>query len=128
MTQPVFLNAMRRPARHHPRMSLPQLIRTARKARGLTQVQLAGRMGVSKGAVAHWELEHGSTPSVENMAKLREELQIDVAVEASPSFPHGYEFVESPEKLAWLRLFEAMSESEKLTLTRLVRAALTPPR
>lgn len=97
-----------------------------RKRRGLTQVQLAAIMGVSKGAVAQWELdEGGTTPSVENMARLRDVLEIGRAAEASAGAPNSYQFVEDPEKLAWLALFDLMDNADRLVVARMIRGAVT---
>ncbi|EWS77102.1 helix-turn-helix transcriptional regulator [Xylella taiwanensis] len=37
---------------------------------GLTQEALAGELGVSRSAVAQWEMEQGTAPSVENLIRL----------------------------------------------------------
>lgn len=107
-------------------MSLSSLIRSARKRHGLTQVQLAALLGVSKGAVAQWELdEGGTTPSVENMARLRDVLEIGSAAETATGSPNSYQFVEDPEKLAWLTLFDLMDETERLVVARMIRGSVT---
>jgi transcriptional regulator with XRE-family HTH domain len=124
--QPLSLSAAMRLRAHFPRVTLPSLIRAMRKKRGLTQVQLAALLGVSKGAVAQWELEEGgTTPSVENMARLRQVLDIDVRAEASAGSPKSYQFVQDPEKLAWLTLFELMDDTERLIVARMIRGAVT---
>lgn len=97
-----------------------------RKRRGLTQVQLAAIMGVSKGAVAQWELDQGgTTPSVENMARLRDVLEIGAAAQTAAGAPNSYQFVEDPEKLAWLTLFDLMDDAERLVVARMIRGAVT---
>jgi transcriptional regulator with XRE-family HTH domain len=101
-------------------MSLSDLIRASRKRQGLTQVQLAELMGVNKSAVAQWE--GGTTdPSVDNMPRLREVLKIDRSAEAAAGTPNGYEFVEDPEKLAWLRWFDLMNDTERLIVSAMIR-------
>ncbi|HHW4679249.1 MAG TPA: helix-turn-helix domain-containing protein [Xylella sp.] len=45
-------------------------IREARRASGLTQEALAGELGVSRSAVAQWEMEQGTAPSMENLIGL----------------------------------------------------------
>lgn len=48
-------------------------IATARKARQWTQEDLAIRLGVSRGAVAQWEMEEGGTrPDPDNAMRLVE--------------------------------------------------------
>jgi transcriptional regulator with XRE-family HTH domain len=45
-------------------------IRFARRGAGLTQTQLAEKIGVSRSAVAQWERSDGSNPSAGNLASL----------------------------------------------------------
>lgn len=45
-------------------------IATARRAAKLSQQQLAAKVGVSRGAVAQWEMENGTRPDVENAKTL----------------------------------------------------------
>jgi transcriptional regulator with XRE-family HTH domain len=49
---------------------LYQRVREARKLTGLSQEQLAGEIGVSRGALAQWEMVDGTSPSVENLIVL----------------------------------------------------------
>ncbi|ARB07023.1 XRE family transcriptional regulator [Microcystis phage MACPNOA1] len=49
-------------------------IATARRAANLTQHQLATRVGVSRGAVAQWEMESGTRPDIDNAKILCEVL------------------------------------------------------
>lgn len=44
-----------------------ELIRDARRRAGLTQAELARRLGVTQGAIAQWE-RRGSNPRVETLA------------------------------------------------------------
>lgn len=50
-------------------MMFAQRLKELRRERGLTQVQLAEQMGVSKGAVAMWEIGERE-PNFETIAKL----------------------------------------------------------
>jgi transcriptional regulator with XRE-family HTH domain len=106
------------------RVSLPDLIRSGRKRQGLTQVRLAALLGVNKSAVAQWELGQ-TTPSVEKMSRLRDVLQIDRSSEPTTGLPNGYQFVEDDQKLALLRLFDLMDESERLIAFRMIRGAVS---
>jgi transcriptional regulator with XRE-family HTH domain len=45
-------------------------IRFARRVAGMTQAQLAAKLGVSRSAVAQWERSDGSNPSAGNLASL----------------------------------------------------------
>ena len=49
---------------------LNQRVREARSKAGLTQEALAGELGVSRSAVAQWEMERGTAPSVDNLIAL----------------------------------------------------------
>lgn len=49
---------------------LYERIREARRRSNLTQEQLAGDIGVSRSAVAQWEMADGTAPSVENLIAL----------------------------------------------------------
>lgn len=50
----------------------------ARKAKALTQEQLAERLNVSRQSVSHWEKDH-SQPNVEMLLMLMRELELDAA-------------------------------------------------
>lgn len=49
---------------------LYERIREARRLTGLTQEVLAGELGVTRSAVAQWEMADGTAPSVENLIGL----------------------------------------------------------
>jgi transcriptional regulator with XRE-family HTH domain len=53
--------------------SLPQAIRAARLAHGLTQEECAARIGVSQGTISFWE-NGTETPTVEHLLILALEL------------------------------------------------------
>lgn len=109
------------------RMSLSDLIRSKRKLRGLTQVGLAELLNVNKSAVAQWELDQ-TAPSVDKMSRLRDVLGIDRAAEATSGFPNGYQFVEEPEKLALLKLFDLMDHDERMIVLRMIQGAVSQKR
>jgi len=45
-------------------------IRQARRGATLSQLELAGMVGVARSAVAQWERKDGARPTTENMAKI----------------------------------------------------------
>jgi transcriptional regulator with XRE-family HTH domain len=45
-------------------------IREARGRVGVSQEEFAARLGVSRGAVAQWEMEKGTSPSVKNLEQV----------------------------------------------------------
>ena len=49
---------------------LYERIREARRLTGLTQETLAAELGISRSAVAQWEMAEGTAPSVENLIAL----------------------------------------------------------
>lgn len=51
-------------------MHLYERCRWARRRTGLSQEALAVELSVSRGAVAQWEMETGTSPSVDNMIAL----------------------------------------------------------
>ncbi len=53
--------------------ALPQAIRAARAERGLTQEELAARIGVSQGTISFWE-SGTETPTIEHVILLALEL------------------------------------------------------
>ena len=57
-----------------PESFAAQLAR-ARRAAGMTQIQLAARVGVCEGTVKSWECER-SAPSLAHVARLREVLDV----------------------------------------------------
>ena len=58
-------------------MSLGQFISKRRKHMKLTQEELAGRVGVSKSAIAKWETD-GGLPDRDNLKRLSEILNVSV--------------------------------------------------
>ncbi len=57
--------------------TLGNFIATRRKHMQLTQEELAGRIGVSKSAVAKWETD-GGLPDRDNLKRLSDTLQVTV--------------------------------------------------
>lgn len=49
---------------------LYERIREARRLTGMTQEMLAAELGISRSAVAQWEMSEGTAPSVENLIAL----------------------------------------------------------
>lgn len=51
-------------------MDLEIRVRVARQRAGMTQSQLAERIGVTRGAVANWEITKRPKPSVSNLIEI----------------------------------------------------------
>jgi len=45
-------------------------IREARRRAGVSQEEFAAQLGVSRGAVAQWEMEEGTSPSIKNLEQV----------------------------------------------------------
>ena len=60
-------------------MATHDLIRRARLALQMTEQQLADKLGVSRGAVQHWEREDGTAPSRRNQQAVADALKLTVA-------------------------------------------------
>lgn len=58
-------------------MTTGQKIQALRKGRGLTQEQLAARLGVSRQAVSRWELDE-TLPDTQNLLPLKEALSVSI--------------------------------------------------
>ncbi|GAB6042719.1 helix-turn-helix domain-containing protein [Endothiovibrio diazotrophicus] len=58
-------------------MEIGKRIRAARKEAGLTQDELAARVGVSRSAIAQWETRPKVLPSHANMDALTEVLRVN---------------------------------------------------
>lgn len=83
-------------------IELGQIIRKAREAKGLDQVQLGKRFGVSKSAVNQWETGK-NVPDHRKHARLAQELDLDPAMigalaagERWPREPSQASFLEAP--------------------------------
>lgn len=58
-------------------MSIGEIIKCARTAKGMTQVELAEKVGVKKSAVAKWESGRVTEIGRSNLKRLSEVLDID---------------------------------------------------
>lgn len=71
-------------------MNIGSRIRDARKEAGLTQEELATRLGVSRSAIAQWETRTSVLPSHRNMDGLTETLKVNYEWLATGNGPrHG---------------------------------------
>ncbi|ASL39494.1 hypothetical protein CBI36_02860 [Acetobacter oryzifermentans] len=119
MRQGILLSADKRPLRQYRYMELKDLIRAARKAKGLSQAALADLLHVNKSAVAQWEL--GSTrPTNESMAALKSVLSIGEQISPVGSAPYAGEIVEDPDELALLRFWRSLSIEKRRAVVELL--------
>ena len=69
---------------------LSENLKTLRKARGLSQEELAGRLHVVRQTVSKWE-KGLSVPDAELLVRLSEELDTTVTALLGPALPQGAE-------------------------------------
>ncbi|MGX5731403.1 helix-turn-helix transcriptional regulator [Pseudoxanthomonas beigongshangi] len=59
-------------------MDMATRVRVARQRAGMTQSQLAERIGVSRGAVANWEVSQRPKPSASNLVEVATTTEVSV--------------------------------------------------
>jgi transcriptional regulator with XRE-family HTH domain len=108
--------------------------REARKLIDLSQEGLAAELGVSRGAIAQWEMREGTWPSVENLSALarRSGMAFEyLATGRGPKLfgdgiaesPKTYAVeAETPEERELLDRFRGMRASRRSALLELLRA------
>lgn len=100
-------------------MELKDIIRAARKEKGLSQARLAELVGVNKSAVAQWEL--GSTrPNNDSMAAIRAVLSIEEQINPIGSAPYAGELIEDPDELALLKFWRSLTIEKKRAVVDLL--------
>ena len=77
-------------------MTLADRITTLRKQRGYSQRQLAGALGVSRGAVGHWECGR-KYPTVAKLEELASVLEVDATVLFSAATWPAHDPAPAPE-------------------------------
>lgn len=101
-------------------------IREARRARGMTQGDLAAAVGVSRSAVAQWETGRAGQLRG-NLSRIAAALGVSAAHLMDGGAPDGGPAAEDATELALLRLYRACTEEDRAwllqTAMRLVRAA-----
>jgi transcriptional regulator with XRE-family HTH domain len=101
-------------------------IRAARLARGMTQADLAGEVGVSRSAVAQWETERSGQVRG-NLTKIASVLAVSIQHLLSGTTEKPSAGAENATEHALLRLYRACTEDDRAfllrTATRLARAA-----
>lgn len=59
-------------------MDMATRVRVARQRTGMTQGQLASRLGVTRGAVANWEVTARPKPSVSNLVEVANTTDVSI--------------------------------------------------
>jgi transcriptional regulator with XRE-family HTH domain len=78
--------------------SMPNRIRQCRIGAGMSQSQLAVKIGIKRSAVAQWEQSNGTSPNVDNLVKTAIATGVLfewLATGRGPRRPSGSEFVEA---------------------------------
>lgn len=107
-------------------------VREARKLSGLSQEDLAAQIGVSRGAVAQWEMENGTSPAVDNMVALARVSGMCFEYLATGRGPRVFGaplVAEEPseyrplstQQRQWLDLFDAMSPRRREAALLLIK-------
>lgn len=109
--------------------------REARRRTGLSQEALALDLGVSRGAIAQWEMEEGTTPSVDNLIALarRSGLAFEyLATGRGPKIfgePYRveeeravYAWAETPEDAELAKVVPKLSTQRRRALLAFIRA------
>jgi transcriptional regulator with XRE-family HTH domain len=95
-------------------------IRAARRDRGLTQDELADRVGVSRSAVAQWET--GRTGQVTgNLSRIAGVLEVNVEFLMFGDDKHATGEVRQGDELALLRLYRECDPEDRQMLLRTAR-------
>jgi transcriptional regulator with XRE-family HTH domain len=117
-------------------MNIGHIIARARAERGITQRDLADRMGCSPTAIGIWETG-GKMPSVKNRLIIAEVLGIPIS-DVIPEFagePGSTEYVTEPDLVGLIRRYRALPPPARRALhtaaealqDALAELTLTPP-
>lgn len=121
--------------------SLKERIRSARKHINLSQEELALELGISRSAVAQWEMNGGTTPSVENLIALarrsgfcfeylstgRGERIQGEPIAAIAEEPSPYQTL-TDQQLRLLKSFDALTTKQRSGLLELLDPVPARPR
>jgi transcriptional regulator with XRE-family HTH domain len=95
-------------------MEIGDRIKAERKARGLSQEELARRIPVNKSAVAQWESPNSRTGiTTSNLVKVADTLGIPVTRLTGDSDNDDKLETQTPEEAALLRLFRQMAANQQ---------------
>ncbi|WP_419757367.1 helix-turn-helix domain-containing protein [Acidisoma sp.] len=95
-------------------------IREARRALGLTQDELARRVGVSRSAIAQWETDRTGQVRA-NLARVAAVLGVSIGYLVSGESEAGLINVETPDERALLSLYRQIREPGRSELLRNAR-------
>lgn len=120
----------RKPRANKKRSPLGERVLALRLERGLTQVELATEAGVTRAHVAKIETG-GDAPGRETLQALSVFFGVSMdylQTGAHPApLPQGGRFVQDPEEIAILDLWDSIPEAERPRIARMLRAAAVDP-
>jgi transcriptional regulator with XRE-family HTH domain len=111
-------------------------VREARSLTGLSQERFAEAIGVSRGAVAQWEMREGTAPSVDNLIKIAKLSGIAFEYLATgrgervlgqprvSAEPEAYRAQLDPEIKAIFDIVSAMPRRQRRSLLELLKSPL----
>lgn len=107
--------------------------RDARLHKGMTQDELADRLGITKSAISAWENDR-ETPAFDKLVAIRKELEVSIdelaigevgqplrAQESIASYLPPRDMPRSPEERAMLRKFRELGNQKQRALLALLR-------
>lgn len=106
-------------------MKLHERIREARRLLGMSQEAVAAQVGVSRGAVAQWEMPSGTAPSVENLIKMASLSGVSFEWLATGRGAKVHEeggVVREPRATYQAPLPDPLEESIRIAVTRLTQS------
>lgn len=108
-------------------MSLGKRISTLRKQRGLTQQELAGKVGVHANHVTRWERDR-MRPSSKTIAMIAEALAVTADELFASSDAQSASMVADPQLLRTFHQAQELSPEDRGIVIRMVEALLTKKR
>ena len=109
---------------HEPAETVGDRIRRLRRAKGLTQADLAQKVGISRRAAVYYEAEGGS-PSADHLARYAQALGVSTDVLAGLKAPPRAVPTEQPESLRlWRRLkrIETLPVHDRKAILKMIDA------
>jgi transcriptional regulator with XRE-family HTH domain len=109
-------------ANQSERAGIGDVIRTERNRLGMSQRDLAKRLGKSPGAIGQWE--NGTTrPTLANFIEACGVFGISVRGFIGPDSPYRGELVEDPEELALIEAWRMLNPAARPTVLQMLRGA-----
>lgn len=111
-------------------------IRRARRIKGWSQARLARRLGITPGAVGHWERPGGSRPSSKHLIAIAKHLTVNhewLATGGGAVSPRDSNWLEpgvtslSDEEKVLIERYQVLSPPSRVLLMHFLDVLVTPP-